>query len=113
PVVCRPGIVLVGRADKRQMLGARDVIYGTAVKMTIRVSLFVQREGVFFAQHQFDHTPVFSLGPVAIHDAVWLRQPGRFLNPDFQWSCHSALPASTTFGRGLSSERRWGCLRHN
>src|SRR5437660_7543259 len=46
PVVGRPGVGVVPRADEGQVLSARDVVYGTAVEMTVWKSFLVQRDTV-------------------------------------------------------------------
>src|SRR5215831_7263472 len=69
------------------MLGACDVVNGTAVQMAVGVGFLVQLKGISGTQQQIDHPPVFCFGAIAIHDTIGLGEPRRFLNPAFQRSC--------------------------
>src|SRR5713101_3995118 len=99
PVVRRAGIFPFRRADIRQMLGPCHVIRTATMQVTIWVGLLVQRVGISSTQHLRDHPLVLRFGSVAIHHAVRFRQLRRFIDPSFQWSCHSDPPASPTFRR--------------
>ena len=62
------------------------------------------------AQHLRDHPPVLGFGPIAIHQAVRLRQPCCLFDPGFQWSRHAALPAGPPFAATNSKVRLPGRL---
>src|ERR1700686_4129499 len=101
PVVRRAGVFLFRRADVRQVLRPRHVIRTATMQVTIRIGRLVQRVSISPAQHFPDHPLVLRFRSVAIHHALRLRQLRRFIDPAFQWSCHSDPPVGPTFRRHI------------
>ena len=83
------------------MFSPRDVIRAASVQVAIGVGLLVQPVGFPPAQQLRDHPLVLRFGPVAVHHALRLRQLRRFINPGFQWSCQTDLPAGPAFRRHI------------
>jgi hypothetical protein len=81
PVVRRAGVVLALAADERAVFHASHVAGVGAREVGAGTLLFIELDEAAGANEPFTQRVVLHLRPVAPHDALRLRQPGRFRDP--------------------------------
>ena len=81
PVVGRTGIILVRRADKRQMLRARHIVSGAAMKVAARQLLLVQLDQLSGREAFRNKSSSLGVRSVAIHDVGRQRKSLDFIYP--------------------------------
>ncbi len=117
PVVGRPGVRLVGRADEREVLDARHVVGVGAVQVAAGPLLLVERDEDALLHRLLRQALLLLLGAVAPDDAVRLRHLGAAGHPGQQGrvlrrrvpaaaSCVEAMEVSSC--RLKWSSRPWG-----
>ncbi len=81
PVVRRPRVVLVRRADEREVLGARDVVRRAAMQVAAWMGLLVQRDQLAGGEAVGDQPIAFAVRSIAVDDAIRLREGADLFDP--------------------------------
>ena len=84
PVIGRPRVTLLPRADEGELLHARDVGRVGADEDAVGTPLAIEPDGGSRLHEQPQHQLVLVVRAVAPHHALGLAHGGRFLHPDFE-----------------------------